>query len=108
MRETTTGVHPKRKHGRTSERRGRGAFSVVRKVTRSITLNPGSRRWRHLEWALVYTEGRDLPLQGLAGHSELCGRTTRARNLTVTLCQSGLDCSSFAVSKLLLVVGEDT
>jgi hypothetical protein len=41
MRETTTRVDPKRKHERTSERRGGGAFSVVRNVTPYIILNPG-------------------------------------------------------------------
>ena len=78
MREPTTRVHPKRKQGRTSERRGGGAFSLVRNVTRYITPTLGSRRWWHLESALVYAEARDLPLKSLAGDSELDGRTTGA------------------------------
>ena len=76
--ETAIGVHPKGKHGSTSERRGGDAFSVVRNVTPYIILNPGSRRWRHLESALVYAEARNLRLKSLAGDAEFGGRATRA------------------------------
>lgn len=56
----------------------------------------------------VYAEAGDLPFNGLAWDSELCGRAALACNPALAFGQGGLDGFSFTLGKLFLVFGEDS